>query len=178
MGNVESWPIVGKIGNAGPIESKEYHLPNNPKLNADSVTQRKAKKKALVRWMMCFLIGSLISLIYRGVSFVNEKVGDAHYEAIEELIKDGNLAGAFFANTAIMLTLVLTAVSLVLWEPASGGSGIPEVIGFLNGVSAERLMDLSTFIAKMLGVMCAVSSGLFVGPEGPTIHIGALLGAL
>jgi hypothetical protein len=45
--------------------------------------------------MMCFLIGSLISLIYRGVSFVNEKVGDAHYEAIEELIKDGNLAGAF-----------------------------------------------------------------------------------
>jgi hypothetical protein len=61
-------------------------LPNNPKLNADSVTQRKAKKKALVRWMMCFLIGSLISLIYRGVSFVNEKVGDAHYEAIEECI--------------------------------------------------------------------------------------------
>ena len=27
-------------------------------------------------------------------------------------------------------------------------------------------MDLSTFIAKLLGVMCAVSSGLFVGPEG------------
>ena len=86
-----------------------------------------------------------------------------------------------------MLTLVLTAVSLVLWEvlcaltvavrteqlvsflceqPASAGSGIPEVIGFLNGVSAERLMDLTTFVGKLLGVMCAVSSGLFVGPEG------------
>ncbi|XP_062499246.1 chloride channel protein D-like [Corticium candelabrum] len=177
MGNVASWPILGKIGNAGSIESKEYHLPNNPKINVKTFTQRKARKKAFVRWMMCFFIGGLISVIYRGVSYVNEKVGEAHYEVLENLVEEGNLAGAFFANTAIMLTLALTAVSLVLWEPASGGSGIPEVIGFLNGVSAERLMDLSTFIAKLLGVMCAVSSGLFVGPEGPTIHIGALLGA-
>eukprot|EP00118_Oscarella_pearsei_P005343 m.24520 g.24520 ORF g.24520 m.24520 type:complete len:776 (+) comp28632_c0_seq2:64-2391(+) len=177
MGNVQDLPILGKIESAGVIESREYHEPNNPRLNAELFTQRTAKNKALVRWLMCFIIGGTIALIYRGISYVVETFGDAHYELLEKLIEEDNLAGAFFANTAIMLSLVLTAIALVLWEPASGGSGIPDVIGFLNGTAAERLMDWTTFLAKLLGVICAVSSGLFVGPEGPTIHIGALLGA-
>lgn len=55
---------------------------------------------------------------------------------------------------------------------AAGGSGIPEVIGFLNGTVMRHVLNLPAFCVKFFSCSCAVGAGLPVGPEGPMIHIG------
>ena len=58
-----------------------------------------------------------------------------------------------------------------VYRPASG-SGIPEVIGFLNGTVMRHVLNLPTFCVKFFSCSAAVGAGLPVGPEGPMIHIG------
>jgi len=54
----------------------------------------------------------------------------------------------------------------------AGGSGIPEVIGFLNGTVMRHVLNLPAICVKFFSCSCAVGAGLPVGPEGPMIHIG------
>ena len=56
-------------------------------------------------------------------------------------------------------------------QPA-GGSGIPEVIGFLNGTVMRHVLNMRAFAVKFFSCCCAVGAGLPVGPEGPMIHMG------
>jgi chloride channel 7 len=69
------------------------------------------------------------------------------------------------------------ASSAVMIEPMSGGSGIPEVKCFLNGVDLPRINNLRTGICKVLGVIGSVAAGLPVGKEGPMVHSGAVVAA-
>lgn len=49
---------------------------------------------------------------------------------------------------------------------------MPELIGFLNGTLIRNVFGIKTAIVKFLSCVCAVGSGLPVGPEGPMIHLG------
>lgn len=75
----------------------------------------------------------------------------------------------------------------MLLEPASASSGIPGLIAFLNGVVPSggkshigghetSFISWQTGLSKLVGMICSIPSGLCVGPEGPIIHISALLG--
>ena len=46
---------------------------------------------------------------------------------------------------------------------------------YLNGIVAPRTFDGWTVGLKIIGTILAVSSGLAIGPEGPTIHLGAAM---
>lgn len=63
----------------------------------------------------------------------------------------------------------------VMIEPMSGGSGIPEVKCFLNGIDLPRITDLKTGVCKVLGVIGSVAAGLPVGKEGPMVHSGSVV---
>ena len=66
---------------------------------------------------------------------------------------------------------------VVLFHPSAAGSGMPELIGFLNGTLVKGIFSLKTFVIKFFSCAFAVGSGMPVGPEGPMIHMGALVGA-
>lgn len=83
----------------------------------------------------------------------------------------------YFTYLSINLVLVSVAAACVMIEPASAGSGIPEVKCFLNGINLPRVMRIKTLIAKLFGVVFSVSGGLPCGKEGPMIHSGACIGA-
>jgi CIC family chloride channel protein len=59
--------------------------------------------------------------------------------------------------------------------PEAAGSGIPQVKAALNRI--RMTLDLRIAIAKLLGGMLALGSGLFMGREGPTVQLGAALAA-
>jgi chloride channel 7 len=61
----------------------------------------------------------------------------------------------------------------VFFAPQAAGSGVPELIGFLNGVDNQKYLRPIVFIVKALGVTLAVAGTLIVGREGPLAHIGA-----
>ncbi len=60
------------------------------------------------------------------------------------------------------------------YAPDAAGSGIPQVKHALN--NSNIYIGLRTVIVKFFGAIVGIASGLSMGREGPTIHIGAGLG--
>ena len=67
---------------------------------------------------------------------------------------------------------ILFPLNLQILRPSAAGSGLPELIGFLNGTLVRHIFNVKTLAVKFASCMCAVASGLPVGPEGPMIHMG------
>lgn len=71
---------------------------------------------------------------------------------------------------------VSAALLTVFVGPGSVGSGIAELMAYLNGVNYPNFFSLETLFVKIVGLCLAVSAGLCVGKEGPLAHIGANIG--
>ena len=73
--------------------------------------------------------------------------------------------------------LLGSSLIVVYLRPSAAGSGLPELIGFLNGTFIRRIFNLKTYVAKFISCVLSVGSGMPVGPEGPMIHLGSIIGA-
>jgi CIC family chloride channel protein len=68
----------------------------------------------------------------------------------------------------------LIAGLLISKYPNASGSGIPQVKASLLGQEPQGL-DIRTAMMKLIGGLIAIGSGLLMGREGPTVHVGAAL---
>lgn len=85
---------------------------------------------------------------------------------------------AFFTFVFIQSLFALIASMFVYFEPVSGGSGVPEIKCFLNGINLPRVVRIKTLLCKVIGVTFSVSAGLPVGKEGPMVHSGGVVAAV
>eukprot|EP00659_Diplonema_papillatum_P015673 gene15673-23928_t len=130
-----------------------------------------------LRWAFTFLIGVTTAMVAYFIDyFVNFLLNHKH-DWVTKRIADGQPAAAFFVFLGTNAGFVLVAALLVLLAPVAGGSGIPEVKVYLNGLRLPGVLSLRTFVAKVVGVLFSVAGGLPCGKEGPMIHSGAVLAA-
>ncbi|KAG8470049.1 hypothetical protein KFE25_006504 [Diacronema lutheri] len=89
------------------------------------------------------------------------------------LLHDGNSIASYpvFASVCVGLSGVAAALALV--APAACGSGIPHIKAVLNGIRVPGALAVRTLVAKYLGIILVVASGMPAGREGPMVHIGA-----
>lgn len=86
--------------------------------------------------------------------------------------------GSAFLAFLFYQTLYAAIAALFVWiEPVSGGSGIPEIKCFLNGIDLPRVVRVKTLLCKVIGVTFSVAAGLPVGKEGPMVQSGAVVAA-
>ncbi|KAK7195809.1 chloride channel protein [Novymonas esmeraldas] len=83
--------------------------------------------------------------------------------------------GVLYVMWGVLTALLSSLCCLVM--PSAAGSGIPDVMAYLNGVMFPRIFNIRNLVVKTLSCILAVSAGLPVGTEGPMIHMGALIGA-
>lgn len=86
-------------------------------------------------------------------------------------------AFGFYVIYSVILSS-LAAVLTVYVAPGAAGSGIPELMGVLNGVKYPNILTKKVLVIKVIGVILAVSGTLCIGKEGPLAHIGAIVAIL
>ncbi|WKT48916.1 Chloride channel, voltage gated [Fusarium oxysporum f. sp. vasinfectum] len=77
----------------------------------------------------------------------------------------------FFFVSFAMLFAYVAALLVQEYAIYAKHSGIPEIKTVLGGFVIRRFLGLWTLIIKSLGLALAVASGMWLGKEGPLIHV-------
>jgi CIC family chloride channel protein len=129
------------------------------------------QREGIGEGLLAVVVGALVGLVGtvfreaagRGYELFGEMLGAADARGIP-----GWVAGAVTGAVFVVLSAFLTR----RFAAEAAGSGIQEVEGILAGTLApirwRRLLPV-----KFFGGLLAMTAGLLLGREGPTIHMGA-----
>lgn len=141
-----------------------------------------------ISWLMALLLGIVVSLVTNLLILCFYSIVKAKDKMVDYTLADYGWAAASGQVFAVSIGAGVIAIFCVLCYPAAAASGIPSLLAYLNGVQPivgpnafnkiTQVFSLPVLCAKFLGTVAALCTGLFIGPEGPIIHIGAILGKL
>jgi chloride channel 7 len=155
--------------------SLEY-LPPHSKVYRNWLQQQPARLD-WDRWLMMGLIGLSVGLIGFLLHQIIDIISECKWTLTRHFIAAGDFTGAYAHTVGYSLIFLVASSLLVMYQPAAAGSGIPEIIGFLNGTRIKDIFKMQTLIVKFLSCAFAVGCGMPVGYEGPMIHLGSLVAA-
>ncbi|XP_072269406.1 chloride channel protein D-like [Pyxicephalus adspersus] len=159
----------------GTHESLDY-LPSHSEVYKTWL-QENPQRSDWDRWLMMAFIGVVVGIVGFLMHQIIDTLFERKWELVEHYIKHGDFFTTWLFILGIGLGMVLCASGLVVFFCPSGSpSGLPEVIGYLNGASMRHIFNIRTFFGTFLSCALAVSAGLFCGPEAPMIHVGAVVG--
>ena len=134
-----------------------------------------------MEWVAFAMIGILTGLTAAIMSNLEEMITTFRRNHADDIIdgKRDNLALGWLFFSGLSICCVVTASCMTIyWGPGANGSGVAEMIGYLNGINYPGVVGFETYVTKAFGVVLAVVGGLCVGKEGPLAHIGANVGAV
>ncbi|KAK3534265.1 hypothetical protein QTP86_008523 [Hemibagrus guttatus] len=92
---------------------------------------------------------------------------------------DSNMLLQYLAWVAYPVVLITFSAGFTqILAPQAVGSGIPEMKTILRGVVLKEYLTFKTLVAKVIGLTCALGSGMPLGKEGPFVHVASLCAAL
>ncbi|XP_041850602.1 chloride channel protein 2-like isoform X3 [Melanotaenia boesemani] len=128
-------------------------------------------------WIFLILLGLLMALVSWAVDFCIVICLQAQKWMYGGL--DSNVFLQYLAWVTYPVVLITFSAGFTqVLAPQAVGSGIPEMKTILRGVVLKEYLTFKTFVAKVVGLTCALGSGMPLGKEGPFVHIASLCAAL
>uniref|UniRef100_A0A0A9F2B0 Chloride channel-like (CLC) protein, putative n=1 Tax=Arundo donax TaxID=35708 RepID=A0A0A9F2B0_ARUDO len=147
--NTSQVAMVGS--NPCPIESLDYEMIENDLFDQNWRTRAKADqvRYVVLKWTFCFAIGILTGIVGFVINLAVENIAGFKHAAVSALMESSSYWTAFWVFAGSNLVFLLFASSITAFvSPAAGGSGIPEVKAYLNGVDAPNIFSLRTLAVK------------------------------
>ncbi|ORY51055.1 Clc chloride channel [Rhizoclosmatium globosum] len=130
-------------------------------------------------YILSMILVVLISGLYLAMLYSTEYFAELRLEKIKHFWEEGKdgMATLFAVGTAMAIVVIPTSL-VAFFAPHAIGSGMTEVIAFLNGASAMNGVTLKVLVIRYIGILGLVSAGLFSGIDGPLSEIGAGVGMI
>ncbi|KAK0686972.1 CLCN2 protein, partial [Pygoscelis papua] len=153
-------------------------------------------------WVFLILLGLVMALVSWAMDFAIATCLQAQkwmYGGLDTNVLLQYLAWVTYPTVLITFSAGFTQIL----APQAVGSGIPEMKTILRGVVLKEYLTLKTFVAKVIGLTCALGSGMPLGkevravpgagraggwgapssapplcPQGPFVHIASMCAAL
>ncbi|XP_041420675.1 chloride channel protein 2 isoform X2 [Xenopus laevis] len=160
------------------VELQEYDESRCAKCKSCCVhSQRLVLSRIGEDWIFLILLGLLMALVSWTMDFTIAICLQAHKWMYGGL--DNNVFLQYLAWITYPVVLITFSAGFTqILAPQAVGSGIPEMKTILRGVVLKEYLTLKTFIAKVIGLTCALGSGLPLGKEGPFVHVASMCAAL
>ncbi|XP_056913907.1 chloride channel protein 2a isoform X3 [Takifugu flavidus] len=128
-------------------------------------------------WIFLILLGLLMALVSWVMDYAIAFCQEAQKWMYAGL--DSNLLLQYLAWVTYPVVLITFSAGFTqILAPQAVGSGIPEMKTILRGVVLKEYLTFKTFVAKVIGLTCALGSGMPLGKEGPFVHVASLCAAL
>uniref|UniRef100_A0A452IUL4 Chloride channel protein 2 n=1 Tax=Gopherus agassizii TaxID=38772 RepID=A0A452IUL4_9SAUR len=128
-------------------------------------------------WIFLILLGLVMALVSWAMDFTIATCLQAQKWMYGGL--DTNIFLQYMAWVTYPVVLITFSAGFTqILAPQAVGSGIPEMKTILRGVVLKEYLTLKTFVAKVIGLTCALGSGMPLGKEGPFVHIASMCAAL
>lgn len=121
--------------------------------------------------IVAILVGAVVGLLGSGFHVGVEKLTAAWPAFLQTTLQ---FEGLVLYAAAALVAAGMAVVSLWLvrtYAPEASGSGVPEIEGAMEGLREVRWHRVLP--VKFIAGLLSLSSGMVLGREGPTIHIGA-----
>uniref|UniRef100_A0A672JBJ1 Chloride channel, voltage-sensitive 2a n=1 Tax=Salarias fasciatus TaxID=181472 RepID=A0A672JBJ1_SALFA len=128
-------------------------------------------------WIFLILLGLLMALVSWVMDYAIAFCQEAQKWMHGGL--DSNMLLQYIAWVTYPVVLITFSAGFTqILAPQAVGSGIPEMKTILRGVVLKEYLTFKTFVAKVIGLTCALGSGMPLGKEGPFVHVASLCAAL
>ena len=134
------------------------------------ISSLKSRRNNIVLIFLCFLVGIFSGIIVGTYTLLLKKM------TIFREFFTTNLEFPKIIIGIIVFILMGIAVQFMLSKyPLISGSGIPQVSGLLT--KKVKFKWLGELVTKFVGGILAIGTGMSMGREGPSVHLGALVGS-
>uniref|UniRef100_A0A3B4AKN7 CLCN2 n=1 Tax=Periophthalmus magnuspinnatus TaxID=409849 RepID=A0A3B4AKN7_9GOBI len=115
-------------------------------------------------WIFLILLGLLMALVSWVMDYAIAFCQEAQKWMYGGL--DSNLLLQYIAWVTYPVVLITFSAGFTqILAPQAVGSGIPEMKTILRGVVLKEYLTFKTFVAKVIGLTCALGSGMPLGKE-------------
>uniref|UniRef100_A0A8C2AWD6 Chloride channel, voltage-sensitive 2a n=1 Tax=Cyprinus carpio TaxID=7962 RepID=A0A8C2AWD6_CYPCA len=128
-------------------------------------------------WIFLILLGLLMALVSWAMDYTIAFCQQAQKWMYGGLHSNMLLQYVAWVTYPVVLITFSAGFTQIL-APQAVGSGIPEMKTILRGVVLKEYLTFKTFVAKVIGLTCALGSGMPLGKEGPFVHVASLCAAL
>ncbi|KAI7596137.1 chloride channel protein 3 [Hortaea werneckii] len=124
-------------------------------------------------WLVLVATGIAVGSIAAGIDVASDWMGDLK-QGVCSNVQDAMLSvttgvpGARCSASVTVLEAISSSTSPSLYAKQSG---IPEIKTVLGGFVIRRFLGAWTLVIKSLGLCLAVASGMWLGKEGPLVHV-------